>query len=219
MSLQTVPDFGIGQRAFLVRTAAGNILWDCVALLDQATEELIRAMGGLHAIAISHPHFYTTMQDWASAFDVPVYLHEANRDWVVRPDRRLEFWSGETLSIAPQATLVCVGGHFPGSTVLHWSGSADGAGAVLPGDAVQVAPGGRSVSFMWSFPNMLPLPSFEVARIAARLDRLTFDRLYGIFVGREVLRDARALVRASAARYRALLERSDGDCTKDFQPP
>src|SRR6187402_1445353 len=59
-SIQTEPHFAIGQRAFLLRTPAGNVLWDCLALLDGATEALVRALGGLSAIAISHPHYYTT---------------------------------------------------------------------------------------------------------------------------------------------------------------
>ena len=28
------PHFAIGQRALLVRTATGNVLWDCISLLD-----------------------------------------------------------------------------------------------------------------------------------------------------------------------------------------
>ena len=41
----TFPDFAIAQRALLVRTPAGNLLWDCVALLDEATVDLVRAVG------------------------------------------------------------------------------------------------------------------------------------------------------------------------------
>jgi hypothetical protein len=49
---------------------------DCISLIDDATITLINGVGGLHAIAISHPHFYTTLVDWSRAFgDVPVHLH------------------------------------------------------------------------------------------------------------------------------------------------
>src|SRR6185437_3291198 len=51
------PHFAIGQRALFVRTPRGNILWDCVPLLDEAVVEMIKALGGLSAIAISHPHY------------------------------------------------------------------------------------------------------------------------------------------------------------------
>lgn len=95
--IHTQPDFAIGQRALLVRTPAGNFLWDCVALIDDATVELIKGLGGLADIAISHPHYYTTCQDWAAAFGCPVHLHAADREWVMRPDPAIRFWDGDTL--------------------------------------------------------------------------------------------------------------------------
>jgi hypothetical protein len=39
--------FAINQRALLLRTPHGNILWDCIANLDPATQTLITALGGL----------------------------------------------------------------------------------------------------------------------------------------------------------------------------
>src|SRR5215207_5100002 len=83
LSLHTFPSFAIGQRAFLILADAGNVLWDCLALLDEATVTLIRALGGVKAIAISHPHYYTTMRRWSEAFGAPVMLHESDRQWVV----------------------------------------------------------------------------------------------------------------------------------------
>ncbi len=209
LSLQTVPAFAINQRAFVVQTPEGNVLWDCIALLDPATEELVRGLGGLSAIAISHPHYYTTMQDWAAAFDAPVHLHAADRDWVMRPASAIRFWDGDSLHLAPGLTLVRAGGHFAGGTVLHWSGTQDGAGALLAGDIVQVTPGARRVSFMWSYPNMMPLPAAEVRAVAARLAPLAYERIYGAFVGQEATRDGPAIVARSAARYVEILEQGD----------
>lgn len=205
-SLQTVPAFGINQRAFLLQTPQGNFLWDCIALLDPATEALIHGLGGLAGIAISHPHYYTTMQDWAAAFDAPVHLHAAERRWVMRPDPRLRFWDGETQTLAPGVTLIGAGGHFPGSTVLHWAAAADGAGALLAGDTVNVTPGARNVSFQWSYPNMLPLPAASVRQVAARLAPWSYGRIYGAFSGQDVLAGGDAMVARCAARYVALLE-------------
>lgn len=74
-SIKTVPAFAINQRAILLRTPQGNVLWDCIANLDPATRALVDALGGISAIAISHPHYYTTMQEWAAAFNAPIYLH------------------------------------------------------------------------------------------------------------------------------------------------
>lgn len=203
MSLQPVPAFAINQRAFLLATQAGNVLWDCVPLLDAATEALVRGLGGLSAIAISHPHYYTAMQDWAAAFEAPVHLHAADRKWVVRPDPALQFWEGEALDVLPGVTLVRVGGHFEGGTVLHW---AEGEGVLLAGDILQVTPGGDRVSFQWSYPNMMPLPAASIRRIVARLEPWRFGRIYGAFAGQDVLADGEAIVRRSAGRYVELLE-------------
>src|SRR6202047_3760295 len=163
--IHTQPQFAIGQRALLLRTPQGNILWDCIALLDDATKALVRGLGGLVAIAISHPHYYTCMQDWARSFDCPVHLHAADAAWIMRADSMIRLWDGETLEIAQGVTLLRLGGHFPGGTVLHWAEGADGRGAILSGDILQVAAGVRRVSFLWRYTNMMPLAGATVRRI------------------------------------------------------
>ncbi len=207
-AIETVPAFGIGQRAFLLQTPAGNVLWDCLALLDDATHDIVAALGGLDAIAISHPHYYTTMQDWAEAFDAPVLLHADDRDWVMRPDRRLVFWEGETREIAPGCTLMRLGGHFPGGTVLHWARGAQRRGVLLSSDIVQVAADRQRVSFLWSYPNMLPLSAPVVRRIVEKLEPVRFDRIYGAFDGKTVADGASDVVQASARLYLDLLAES-----------
>ena len=205
-SLHTTPAFAIDQRAFLLQTQAGNILWDCIALIDDATVELVRALGGLSAIAISHPHYYTRMQDWSRAFDqVPIYLHAADQQWIMRPAPEDHLWRGETLEIAPGTTLVRLGGHFAGGTVLHWAGTEDRLGLLLSGDIVQVASDARRVSFLWSYPNMMPLPAREVLRIGEALAPWPFDRIYGAFSGKEVTADAKQVVARSITRYVELI--------------
>lgn len=199
--LETQPAFAIGQRAFLIRTPAGNILWDCVALLDKATRGIVAALGGIAAIAISHPHYYTTAQDWADAFSAPVYLHHHDREWLMRPSDRIRFWEGDRHLLLPGMTLVRLGGHFPGGSVLHW---ADGAGALLSGDILQVGADRASVSFLWSYPNNLPLSGTTVARIARAVADLRFQRIYGAF-GQHVTAEGDRVVQRSAARYCALL--------------
>ena len=201
----TEPGFAIGQRPMLVRTPAGNVLWDCMAYLDDAVERAVRERGGLTAIAISHPHFSTTMVEWADRFDVPVHLHAADRAWVMRPSDRLRFWEGETLDLAPGATVIRLGGHFPGSSVLRWEGAADGRGVLLSGDTVMPIPVNRSVTFMYSYPNQLPLPASEVRRIRDAIASYPFDRLYAGWFGRELTGGADVAVRESADRYLAKL--------------
>ena len=61
----TEPRFAIGQRALLVPWGGSNLLWDCVTLLDDETAAAVEARGGLRAIAISHPHYYSAMVEWA----------------------------------------------------------------------------------------------------------------------------------------------------------
>ena len=200
MAVQTVPAFAINQRALLLRTPNGNVLWDCIGLLDDATKALIAALGGLSAIAISHPHYYTTMQDWAAAFDAPIYLHAADREWICRDSDHVRLWDEEALALSSSVTLVHGGGHFEGGTVLHWTGG-DGKGVLLAGDIVQVTPGADHVSFMWSYPNMIPLSPPEVADVAERLALWPFQRIYGAFSHQNVRENGQEIVARSARRY------------------
>jgi hypothetical protein len=203
----TVPDFGIGQRALLLRTPAGNVLWDCISLLDEATIDIIQGLGGLVAIAISHPHYYTTMVEWSRAFGtVPVYLHAVDRAHVVRPDPALRFWEGDHLPLPGDLTLIRCGGHFAGGTVLHWPAGAGGKGVLLTGDIIQVVPD-RNVSFMYSYPNLIPLPARQVQQVVAAVEPFAFDRIYGTWWGRStILTDAKATLHRSADRYIRWLE-------------
>lgn len=202
LAIRTVPDFAIGQRALLVLTPAGNVLWDCLSLLDAATIRLIEGLGGLAAIAVSHPHYYASMADWSTAFGgVPVYLHAADRDWAMRRDGNLVFWEGDTYRLQPGLTLIRCSGHFAGGTVLHWAAGAEGRGALLSGDILQVVADGRHVSFMRSYPNLIPLSAAVVARIAARLSPFAFERIHGAFEGRSILADAGTALSRSAERY------------------
>ena len=207
-AVMTEPSFAIGQRAFLIESPSGNILWDCVALLDENTIAAIHERGGLSAIAISHPHYYTTMVDWMDAFNVPVYLHNRDRQWVMRPDRRLRFWDEERTDLHDGISLIRVGGHFDGGTVLHHPHAASGKGAIFTGDLIQVVPDRRWVSFMYSYPNLIPLSENEVRRIAATIRNDRFDRIYGAFHPREVLSNGEEVIRRSAARYIDFLSRS-----------
>jgi hypothetical protein len=197
----TEPTFAIGQRALLVQTEEGNALWDCVTLLDHDTIRRIEALGGIDAIAISHPHYYASMAEWARTFDAPIHIHAADREWVMRKDPFIRFWNGDELGLPGGLTLHRLGGHFPGGQVLHWPGGADGRGALLTGDIVQVVPGAGWISLMYSFPNHIPLPASEVRRIAGALERLGFDRIYGAWWDRVIHSGGTEAVQRSAKRY------------------
>ncbi len=207
-AVQTVPSLGIGQRALLVRTPAGNLLWDCIALLDGATEAIIRGLGGLVGIAISHPHYYATMVEWGRAFGVPVWLHADDRAHVTRPDPCLRFWEGDAQPVLPGLVLHRLGGHFAGGAIVHWAaGQGAGQGALLSGDILQVLPDRRHLGFMRSYPCLIPLPPAEVRRMARYCDRLAFDAIYGAFQEREIVTDAKAALARSAERYCAWASR------------
>jgi hypothetical protein len=197
----TDPAFAIGQRALLLRDPAFPLLWDCISLIDDATVAAIQAAGGIRAVAISHPHFYSCMMEWARAFDVPVYLHAADRSWVMRPDPAIVFWEGDTHQLADGLTLIRCGGHFPGATVLHWAGGAERKGALLAGDVLQVGQDRKSVSFMYSYPNYIPLDAATVRRIGAVLEPYAFDQIYGAWWQRNVPSQGKDVVHRSIRRY------------------
>ncbi len=206
VGIGTNPTFAIGERALLVKNPLGNILWDCMSFIDESTFAGIEKLGGLRAIAISHPHYYSTMVEWADRFDVPIYLHEADREWVMRPSQRINFWGGETHSLIEGMTLIRLGGHFPGGTVLHWKQGAEGKGALLSGDIIQVVADRQWVSFMYSYPNLIPLPVSEIQRIRDTIAPFQFERLYGAWFERIVTHDAHAVVLRSADRYMRALQ-------------
>ncbi|HSB01758.1 MAG TPA: MBL fold metallo-hydrolase [Anaerolineales bacterium] len=198
----TVPAFAIGQRALLVQTPDGNVLWDCISLLDDATVEAIRSRGGIHAIAVSHPHTVGSLVEWSHAFDhAPIYWHADNREWVMRPDPAFVFWEGETCELLDGLTLVRCGGHFPGSDVLHWAAGTEGRGALLSGDTIYVVQDRRYVSFMYSYPNLIPLNGKTVQRIVDAVEPLGFDRIYGGWWDSILREDAKNAVKRSAERY------------------
>jgi hypothetical protein len=209
IGIATEPHFGIGQRAVLVQTPAGNVLWDCVAFIDDATVAIVKALGGVKAIAISHPHFYTTHAEWSRAFDAPVYLHAADRAWVKNPHAGIKHWDGETLKLLPGVTLIRCGGHFPGGTVLHYAGGANGKGQgkgiVCSGDILTVVMDRKWFSFMRSYPNLIPLSAREVEGIGRAMAPFAFETVYGHYFDRTIARNAKAVLEQSVARYIANL--------------
>ena len=203
LGIGTEPEFAIGQRALLLQSPGGNLLWDCISLLDQKTIAEVKARGGIRAIAISHPHFYSSMVEWAEHFDAQVFLHAKDRQWVMRESPRIHFWEGTTLSLWDGLTLINCGGHFEGGTVLHWPAASGGRskGALLTGDIITVVQDRHYVSFMRSYPNLIPLGSAEIKRILETIEPFSFDEIYGGWWKANVLADAKTAVARSAERY------------------
>lgn len=196
VAIQTQPKFGIGQRAILIQTPQGNILWDCISLLDESTKQRVEELGGVQAMAISHPHYYASMIEWSHAFgNAPIYLHQSDHPWVMRSDETIQFWSGETYALLGGFQLIRIGGHFDGYQILHQPG------VVFVGDLPQVCMDRKWVSFMYSYPNLIPLAKKDVNYIAGQMGRLDYDRLYGAFPHQNITQDAKAMVARSAMRY------------------
>jgi glyoxylase-like metal-dependent hydrolase (beta-lactamase superfamily II) len=195
------PPVGIGQRALLVQTPAGNFLWDCLGFIDASAVAAVRARGGLHGIAMSHPHFYGVGVEWSRAFDnAPIYIPKADREWVMRPDPAVTWWEGVAAPL-DGVTLIQCGGHFEGSATLHWAAGAEGRGALLTGDTITVTADRRFVTFMRSYPNAIPLSAATVRQIVAAVEPYRFDRVYGGWWDRVVDGDGEAAIRRSSERY------------------
>lgn len=204
VGIGTTPSIAIGQRMLLIQQPGGGILWESTPLVTDEAVQRIKELGGVRAIAISHPHFYASMQDWAEALDVPIHIHASNQEYLMRPSDRICYWDGETFDLGQGVTLVRCGGHFVGSSVLHWPG-ADGKGVLLTGDTITVVPDTRWVSFMYSYPNLIPLPERTVRQIVGAVEPYEFDRVYASWWDRTVVRDGKARVRASMERYIAAI--------------
>ncbi|KAL2400433.1 hypothetical protein ABEF95_006469 [Exophiala dermatitidis] len=191
----TEPKFGIGQRACLIQTPHGNVLWDMVTFLDQETVDKITELGGLKCIIISHPHFYTTWADWSATFRCPVYMTEVDSVWANRKDgtntSTLKLLTQPTTELLPGLTAVICGGHFPGSLVLHSAPPNTSLPTLFVADTIFAVasaknpnPGKRSdtisYQFLWSIPNMIPLPPDTVLQIWKALKPFDFKATYGV---------------------------------------
>jgi hypothetical protein len=195
------PATAIGQRALLACSAAGNVMFDMISYLDDELIERVAQLGGVSAIAISHPHFYGSMIEWAHAFDAPVYIHASDRQWVARPDDSVVFWEGDTHSLGDGLTLINAGVHFDGGQVLHWADGEGGNGALFSGDIFSVVLDRRWVTFMYSYPNYIPERPRTIRRALTLLEPYSFARVYGGWWNRVVYADGHAAIRRSAERY------------------
>jgi glyoxylase-like metal-dependent hydrolase (beta-lactamase superfamily II) len=177
-------------------------MWECLSLVTADAIARIEAAGGVSCLAISHPHFYAAMIDWSEALGgVPVYVHEADRRWLQRSSSRVVLWSGDRLELSSDLVLLRLPGHFDGSIGLWWKTGPSRGGSLFPGDALQVAMDRRHVSFMYSYPNAIPLKPAAVRRLRNIVAPLAFDDVFGFSAGRQIIGNGKAAVEASFERY------------------
>jgi glyoxylase-like metal-dependent hydrolase (beta-lactamase superfamily II) len=198
--LKMAPSFAIGQRALLVLAPGGNILWDCIALLNEPIIEFIKSKGGLKAIAFSHPHYYSTMNYWAEVFNCPIYIHQNDEQWVFNKGNHVSLWTGIEKELWDGIRIINTGGHFPGSSILHIPFLSP-KGAVLCGDTFAISPSKKHISAMYSYPNRIPLPLAEMERLKKQMDPISFDTMYGYADILNIYLNAKELFENSMAKY------------------
>ncbi|KAJ5626507.1 beta-lactamase-like protein [Penicillium herquei] len=233
IAIHTAPKLGIGQRAFLCLGGAttGNILWDCITYLDEETIRHVNSLGGISAIVISHPHYFSTSIQWAETFDCDLYISAEDEEWLGnRGDgTRMKLWNGQRLGFpcdksdgnpdGSDIIAIKTGGHFPGSSVLWWKSAkklfiADTIMLIPSGlYTVNRPPGTASFSFMWSYPNFIPLTPDAIHDIWKAIKDIHFEDAHGAFLGQDtrgnskerILESAKIIIQASGYLQHPLL--------------
>lgn len=210
-SIRTAPNFAIGQRAMLLQTPNGNILWDLITLLDADTVAKVNELGGLAAIVISHPHYYTTLHDWSATFpDAKLYIGGPDEDWLVDREANLHFLTRSHTAILPDVTAVLSGGHFPGSLCLHWDSQLFIADTILTvpsaRNPIPGTPGSLSYTFWYSVPNRIPLPPSQIWGVWESVRGLEWHSTFGAFMGMDVRTTADEVGRGTGGVKGRLLE-------------
>ncbi len=198
--IKTTPKFAINQRAFLIITPGGNILWDCIALINQPTIEFIRSKGPLKAIAISHPHYFTTMNEWAKEFDCPIFINQADEEWIFNKGKDVSLWDSTSKELWDGIQIINIGGHFPGSSILRVPSLSSG-GTIFVGDTFQIGANRKHISVMYSYPNFIPVSIAEINRIKKLVPSIQFDSMYGAFDNQQILGNAKDLLKISLEKY------------------
>ncbi len=194
------PSFAIGQRCFLVISKSGNVLWDCIPLLDSATIDFINSKGGLKAIAFSHPHYYSNMNDWANVFQCPIYIHQKDEPYIVFKGSSISLWQGSEINLIDDIRLINIGGHFEGSCILIIP-SMSHQGTMLCGDTMYLSPSRKHFAIMYSYPNRIPLPLSKIAEIKEHLLELNFDSIYGFYSYQNLVGNGKEILKVSFERY------------------
>lgn len=205
MDMRITPSFAIGQRALLVSSPSGNILWDCIPLIDEPSIAFIKSKGGLRGIAVSHPHFYSSISAYAKAFGCPVYLHAKDQEWIMDKGDHIQLWDGAQKSLWDGIEIINTGGHFPGSAVLHLPNHGKG-GSLLTSDSIYVCRDRKQVTCMHSYPNLIPLKKSSVEQVHQSVSGLPFDSIYGGFDFMNLTGGANNIFERSMRRYLQIFE-------------
>ena len=84
--------------------------------------------------------------------------------------------------------------------MLHWAQGAEGQGVLLTGDTLQVRPD-KGLTFMHSYPNLIPLDAMTVRRIADALSEWPYETIYGGWWERVIPSRAKQVMADSVTQY------------------
>lgn len=198
-AVRTTPRLGIGQRGLLVNTSVGNLLFEPPGFIDAAGATRIEELGGIAAIASSHPHLTGSSIQYSHSFGhIPVYVAATDQQWVRRPDPVIQLWENR-VELLPGLTMYQCGGHFAGSSVVHWPLGQAGSGVLITGDTIAVGGDRKTANAMRSYVNNIPLPASTIERILGIIGPLEFSRMYSAFGVLES--DAHGIVERTLRRY------------------
>lgn len=149
-----------------MQTPQGNLLWDCITLLDDETIDQSQS-AGRHP---RHCHLpppllfvYGRVEPGLSSADL---LARSRTSLGYAPRSGGSLLGRRQMQNASEGlTLIRCGGHFMGAQVLHWAAGVEGKGALLTGDIIQVVADCRWVSLYYRTPNLIPLSAAKVQHI------------------------------------------------------
>lgn len=133
----------LAANCYLLATSAGG---GCVIVdpgqdaVDPITAALRQHRLTPDGVLLTHGHFDHV--DSASAFGVPVWLHEADRDLLPKPVDFTPLEAGTLVSAGLEITVDHTPGHTPGSVVLRLT-SGEGGKLALTGDTLFAGSVGR----------------------------------------------------------------------------
>ena len=89
--------------------------------------------------------------------------------------------------------------------MLHWAKGAGGRGVLCSSDIATVTTDRKFLTFMRSYPNLIPLSAQQVTRVARALDAFQFDTIYGHYFDRVIPTGAKPILANSVKRYIAAI--------------
>jgi hypothetical protein len=130
------------------------------------------------------------MNEWAAAFDCPIYIHEGDREFIFYRSNAVRLWEGDQQLLWDDL----------GSSLLQFS-ALSSKGAILCGDSFYLSKSKRHIAIMYSYPNQILLTKKEFAEVHRKSTGLSFDSLYGAFDWQNLEGNAHDVFAASMQRY------------------